>query len=145
MTALPDVNVLVALFDASHVNHDTAHDWFGGEGMRDWATCPLTENGCIRVLSNPGYASVSASPREVIARLIQLCGESGHDFWPDDLSLLRALDAPLLSRLQGPHQITDFYLSALATAHRGRLVTFDGSLFRVLRGSSLETALLVLR
>jgi predicted nucleic acid-binding protein len=26
--ALLDINVLVALFDADHVHHDFAHDWF---------------------------------------------------------------------------------------------------------------------
>jgi predicted nucleic acid-binding protein len=34
MTFLLDVNVLIALFDPDHVNHDVAHRWFeivGGE------------------------------------------------------------------------------------------------------------------
>ena len=29
MSYLLDVNVLVSLFDAQHVNHDAAHHWFG--------------------------------------------------------------------------------------------------------------------
>jgi predicted nucleic acid-binding protein len=53
--ALLDINVLVALFDADHVHHDFAHDWFTDHHERGWATCPITENGFIRVVSNPKY------------------------------------------------------------------------------------------
>lgn len=44
-TFLLDVNVLIALVDLAHVQHDAAHDWFGQLGHLAWATCPLTENG----------------------------------------------------------------------------------------------------
>ena len=44
-TFLLDVNVLIALVDPAHVQHDAAHDWFGQLGYLAWATCPLTENG----------------------------------------------------------------------------------------------------
>lgn len=145
MTTLLDVNVLVALFDASHVNHDSAHGWFGTVGRQAWATCPITENGCIRVLSNPSYPSVQATPRMVIERLSLLCKEHGHDFWKDDISLLSDLDQAVLSRLQGPQQLTDFYLAALARRHAGRLATFDGSIARALAGTTLEPILLLLR
>src|SRR4029077_11784549 len=36
--ALLDINVLVALFDADHVHHDLAHDWFVDHHERGWAT-----------------------------------------------------------------------------------------------------------
>lgn len=55
MVALLDVNVLVALFDPAHVHHDAAHAWFGEHCAQGWATCALTENGLVRVLSNPAY------------------------------------------------------------------------------------------
>jgi uncharacterized protein len=145
MTALLDVNVLVALFDSSHVNHEAAHAWFGGDGHLSWATCPITENGCVRVLSNPSYPSVQATPQEVIERLARFCKEPGHVFWPDDISLVTGLEQPLISRLRGSQQITDFYLAALARQHEGRLATFDGSLAKTLNGNALEPILLVLR
>jgi uncharacterized protein len=145
MVVLLDVNVLVALFDPSHVNHESAHAWFGGEGRRSWATCPITENGCVRVLSNPSYPSAQTTVQDVIERLTRFCKDSGHVFWQDDVSLLTALEPTLLSRLQGPQQLTDFYLAALARHHTGRLSTFDGSLVRALAGTGLESVLHLLR
>jgi predicted nucleic acid-binding protein len=55
MIALLDVNLLIALFDASHVHHHLAHQWFAGCRSQGWATCPLTENACIRIISQPAY------------------------------------------------------------------------------------------
>ena len=43
--ALLDVNVLIALVDPAHIQHDPAHDWFARVGYKAFATCPLTENG----------------------------------------------------------------------------------------------------
>ena len=143
MSHLLDVNFLVALFDARHVNHDAAHRWFGATGAADWATCPITETGCVRVLSNPAYPTVSASPREALRRLARFCDSAGHRFWPDDLSLRDSLDDATAGRLQGHHQLTDFHLAALAARRRGRLVTFDGRLRRSLDGTLLAPAVLL--
>jgi uncharacterized protein len=142
---LLDVNVLVALFDAAHVNHEAAHQWFASVGHVSWATCPITENGCVHVLSNPAYPSAQATPREVVARLARFCEEQGHEFWPDDVSLLTALEPSIVARLQGPAQLTDFSLAALARHHEGRCATFDGSLVKTLAGTTLEPALMLLR
>jgi toxin-antitoxin system PIN domain toxin len=123
-TALLDVNVLVALFDPAHLNHDEAHAWFGVSRSQGWATCPLTQNGCIRVLSSPAYPSVETVPEEVASRLAMLCGRKDHAFWADSVSLLD----PSLFRLEliaGAQQITDVYLLGLAVRRNGRLVTFD--------------------
>ena len=118
MSHLLDVNFLVALFDARHVNHDAAHRWFGATGTADWATCTVTEIGCVRVLSNPAYPTVSASPREVLRRLERFCNAGGHVFCPDDLPLRVSLGDAVADRPQGHHQLTDFHLAALA-ARRG--------------------------
>jgi predicted nucleic acid-binding protein len=55
MIALLDVNLLIALFDPAHVHHEAAHGWFARNGKDCWATCPLTENAFVRILSNPAY------------------------------------------------------------------------------------------
>jgi predicted nucleic acid-binding protein len=55
--ALLDVNFLVALFDPDHIHHDAAHDWFADERAHGWATCPLTENGLVRVVTNAAYGA----------------------------------------------------------------------------------------
>jgi toxin-antitoxin system PIN domain toxin len=125
--ALLDVNVLVALFDPAHPNHDAAHAWFGPQRRRGWATCPLTVNGCIRVLSNPDYPSFLATPGEVIESLRQLCGIAGHVHWDDSVSLLDSdLFRPAL--IPGRQSLTDVYLLGLAVRHHGLLATFDRSI-----------------
>ncbi len=56
MTAfLLDVNVLIALVDPAHVQHEQAHDWFARVGQRAFATCPITENGLLRIVGHPKY------------------------------------------------------------------------------------------
>jgi hypothetical protein len=115
----------VALFDPEHVHHEAAHDWLAKERRHGWATCPLTENGIVRVLSNVAYADPPEVPLEVAARLQQFCDSGGHTFWPDDLSIrdLRSAKGHVLAH----KQITDAYLLALARRRDGRLATFDRS------------------
>ncbi|MBI5282722.1 MAG: VapC toxin family PIN domain ribonuclease [Candidatus Solibacter usitatus] len=122
--ALPDVNVLVALLDPAHPNHDAAHAWFRVHRSRGWATTPLTINGCVRVLSNPAYPTVECTPAEVVESLKVIMASPSHCFWPDTLSVAdeSAIHPQLLS---GHSQITDACLLALAVANDGRLVTFD--------------------
>lgn len=124
MTYLLDINVLIALFDASHLHHEAAHRWFGQVGSRSWATCPITENGFVRIVSNPAYPTVSITPSVAASYLHRAQQEAGHHFWPYDISLV---DAPAinLAHLQGHRQVTDSYLLALAANHRGKLATFD--------------------
>jgi toxin-antitoxin system PIN domain toxin len=125
--ALLDVNVLIALFDPAHPNHDEAHFWFGRHRRRGWASCPVTINGCVRVLSNPAYPTVDATPAEVLSRLSVLCASSDHHFWSDSVSLLEsALFRPKM--ITGHQKVTDVYLLGLAVRHDGRLATFDRSI-----------------
>ncbi len=141
MTYLLDINVLIALFDSAHVNHDSAHGWFGSAGSRSWATCPITENGFIRVLSSPSYPTILATPTEILSRLARFRELPSHVFWSDDISLATELDADTRARLQGCQQVTDFCLAALAAHKAGQLATFDGSFVKSLAGTALESAL----
>jgi toxin-antitoxin system PIN domain toxin len=85
--ALLDVNVLVALFDPDHVHHEPAHRWFEDHRRFGWATCPLTENGLVRVLAHPAYSLSAVPPAVILERLEAFCGSGEHVFWPDDISL----------------------------------------------------------
>jgi len=89
-----------------------------------WATCPLTINGCVRIVSGKAVSAAPQTPGEVADRLREFCHSPHHHFWPDDVSLLddQRFDTTLLA---GPRQITDAYLLGLAVKHGGRLVTFD--------------------
>lgn len=127
MTYLLDVNVLIALIDPDHVAHDAAHAWFGETGTHDWATCPLTENGVIRILSNPKYPNRPGTPAMVAEIMATLRKLPGHSFWPDEISLVDS-DHVDPARLANPAHITDVYLLALARARNGRLATFDRKL-----------------
>ncbi len=121
--ALLDVNVLIALHDAQHVHHRLASEWFVANVAAGWASCPLTENGCIRVMSQPGYAN-PVSIGAALGLLKRSCAASVHAFWPDDLSVLDETRL-LHAHLHGHRQLTDVYLLALAVRHGGRFVTFD--------------------
>jgi uncharacterized protein len=123
MRALLDVNFLISLHDETHDFHQSATGWIIDNTTEGWATCPLTQNGCLRIMSQPRYANykeISAVTR----RLQEFCATPNHQFWPDDISLL---DSALFdhSKIHGHRQLTDIYLLALAVKHGGRLVTFD--------------------
>ena len=121
---LLDVNVLVALFDPDHIHHDLAHDWFADNRVNGWATCPLTENGCVRVLANPAYGGVVERASELLSRLGTFCRAEDHQFWPDAVSLRdRTCFDPAM--VTGHRQLTDIYLLGVAVAQGGRLATFD--------------------
>ena len=121
---LLDVNVLVALIDPAHVQHDRAHDWFAARGRKAWATCSLTENGVLRIVGHARYPNSPGTPAAVAELVAILLALGGHEFWPDDISLVdnRLIDS---TRLLDSGQVTDTYLLALARAHDGRLATFD--------------------
>jgi toxin-antitoxin system PIN domain toxin len=126
MRALLDVNVLIALMDADHASHEAATAWFSRNARAGWASCAITQNGCVRVMSHPRYPN--AQPVRVVAdRLAEAVAHELHEFWPDDVSVL---DPSVVdrTRIHGPQQLTDVYLLALAESHSGRLVTFDRSI-----------------
>jgi len=125
--ALLDVNLLVALFDGDHVHHELAHDWFADNRAGGWATCPVTENGLVRVLANPRYGSPESTVPAIVARLRRFRASGHHQFWTDTVSLAdTALFKP--SFVRGHRQVTDVYLLGLARHKGGRLATFDRSI-----------------
>ena len=126
MAVLLDVNVLIALFDAEHIHHEAAHRWFEANRAQGWATCPLTENALVRVLSSPAYPGRRTTVDDAIRRLEVFCRQPDHVFWQDSLSL-RETGCVRSRSLQGHRQVTDAYLLALAVANRGSLATFDRS------------------
>ncbi len=123
MRALLDINVIIALLDRGHVMHGAARRWMEQELDHGWATCPITENGVVRIMSQPAYPN-HRPVAQVADRLAEACNHSSHAFWPETISLL---EPGLIrwERLLGPRQITDSYLLALAVTHGGRFVSFD--------------------
>ena len=142
MSVLLDVNVLIALVDGQHINHEAAHDWFGSNARQGWRTCPLTENGLVRIISHSKYPNGVASAALGLDLLRRLTELPGHSFWPDDVSLVdsRLFD---VQHLLTSSQITDAYLLGLAVKNGGRLATFDRRLSNApVRGG--QNALMIL-
>lgn len=121
---LLDVNVLIALLDPLHTQHEAAHAWFAVEARLRWASCPMTQNAVSRIVGHPRHPNSPGSPAPVVAAMAGLCALPRHEFWPDDVSLLDEARFDH-SRLLDSGQVTDSYLLALAVARGGMLATFD--------------------
>ncbi len=123
MRALLDVNVLIALLDAGHVHHVATSAWLIASVEKGWASCPLTQNGCLRILSTEGYPR--RQPVAAVAtRLLDATQTPYHEFWPDEISVLDAQRFEQ-GRWLNSRQITDAYLLALAVQRNGTFVTLD--------------------
>lgn len=121
--ALLDVNVLIALLDTDHVHHERARQWLVANAAAGWASCPITQNGCLRVMSQPGYPN--PLPIAAVAERLALAARHpAHEFWADEVSLLDP-EVVDFERVHGPRQLTDVYLLALAVRRGGRFATFD--------------------
>lgn len=126
MRSLLDVNVLIALLQPAHLHHRQAVEWLARHGDNGWASCPLTQNGCIRILSMPSYPYVQKAAA-VANRLAEATTDARHVFWADSISLLSS-EHLRWDRVLSARQLTDCYLLALAVSNGGRLVTFDRSI-----------------
>lgn len=136
MAWLLDVNALIALIDSDHVHHEVMHRWFARHVRQKWATTPITENGVVRVLSQPAYPSGQRAPAEVIRilRRLKTAHRKTHEFWPDEVSLTNTF---LFDEdcVVGHRQVTDAYLLGLAKQRGGKVVTFDrGMPWQAIRG-----------
>lgn len=123
---LLDVNVLVAMAWPRHAAHATVQKWLARHAADGWATCPITQAGFTRLISNPAFSRDALTPKQAVALLEANLEHPAHHFWPDNLGLGEALAK--VGELAGHNQITDAYLLALASARRGTLVTLDKSI-----------------
>ena len=119
---LLDVNLMLALVDPMHVHHDVTHHWFAATGQPVWATCPIVENGFVRIASHPQYPNRPGESAVVLGLLRQLCAHPGHTFWADDVTL-RDLLTPDAAFTH--NHLADLYLLGLAVSHGGKLATLD--------------------
>ena len=124
MRCLLDVNILIALLDANHVFHARVHDWLGRH-KGGLATCAITQNGALRIMSQPRYSTLIALTAAQVKQQLQIgLASQNHVHWPCDESLL---DDGLFdwSRIHGHAQLTDIYLLGMAVRHKACLVTLD--------------------
>jgi uncharacterized protein len=127
--ALLDLNLLTALLWPRHEHHAVAHDWFGARRVDlygGWATCPLTQLGFVRLVSNPAFSRDALSVREALTLLLKNLEHPDHVFWSADRDATSV--TPMAPSLRGHQQVTDAYLVALAHHHGGLVATFDRGL-----------------
>lgn len=121
--ALLDINLLIAMLDPTHVHHQLAHEWFADSRGRGWATCPVTENGFVRILSLAMPDRPAIAPGILATHLQTMCSDPGHVFWPDRISLSDPARFDLSAARH--RQLIDIYLLGLAHLNGGTLATFD--------------------
>ncbi len=124
LATLLDVNVLVASVYEWHVAHGLVHAWWKESEGKPWATCPLTQAGLVRIISNPGFPPDPVNVAEALQLLTDITHRPGHSFWPMDISFAEAVQ-PFRDRLFGHRQVTDAYLLGLAIRNKGKLATLD--------------------
>lgn len=122
-SALLDVSVLIALFDRGHVKSDRVAGWFADNASSGWSSCPITENGFVRIVSQPTYPNLIQA-RQAVEVLATATASRFHEFWPCDLSIT-APGVVRPDRILRSSQLTDVYLLALAVRHHGCFVTLD--------------------
>ena len=124
LKSLLDLNVLIALTDPEHTHHQKAWNWFTSSGRENWAICPLTEAGFVRVTMNPAFRPTPRTLEHAIAILQALKGHPGYGYCEIDESWV-TLTARFAARIRSHQQVTDAYLLGLAIKEKGVLVTFD--------------------
>ena len=125
MRSLFDASFLIALIDQDHNYYDEAIAWFVEHSGDGWASCCLTENAAVRILSNPNYSKVKRfTPLQISDTINRFIKATDHEFWPSDISIT---DTSIFShdRILGPKQVTDIYLLAMAAERIGCLVSYD--------------------
>ena len=134
---LLDTNLLIALFWPSHERHDLAVKWFARHRAKRWATCPMTQAGFVRIVSNPAFSRDAVQPREAVQVLAANAAAKDHTFWPDELPFAAAA-AFAGVRLLGHQQVTDAYLLGLAIRRGGVLATLDQRIAALTEPKSAE-------
>ncbi len=140
---LLDVNVLIAMAWPTHRDHEKVLEWLAHHAREGWATCPLTQTGFVRILSNPAFSANALTPTDALTLLQANLAHPAHRFWADEVSLIDSLE-PFAQKLAGHQQVTDAYLLGLAIHKKGKLVTLDRGVRMLLPEKSPERDLVVL-
>lgn len=123
---LADVNVWLALAFESHVHHPSARNWFDSAADGSCFFCRLTQQGFLRLATNPKAFGDEAVPLRDAWRL--------YDAFVGDPRVACAVEPPNLEvlwrghtqrRSFSPKVWNDAYLAAFAEAASLEIVTFD--------------------
>lgn len=131
---LLDVNVLVALLWPNHMHHGAVIRWFGTDGNRQFATCPLTELGFARLSCNPSAVGKAITLGAALETLAGVSRMPNHHFLSETAQLHPTL-LPIAAHVVSHRQVSDAYLIALARIHGAKLATLDARIRRAFAGS----------
>lgn len=118
-----DVNLLIALAWPNHIHHEVAHRWLQSIRPEKWATCPLTQNGFVRISSNPSAIEDAVSPLDAVKVLRKFMAHADHVFVDEDLPLPSDHFESMF--VTGHRQVSDAYLLSLCIEKGIRLSTLD--------------------
>jgi uncharacterized protein len=139
---LLDVNVLCALMHEGHIHHRLVRKWFDRQPGPQWALCPITEAGFVRVSTNPKNEAMRLTFDDAAEMLASLERHGGYHFWPVADTWNR-LTAPIAGRIFGYRQVTDAVLLGMAIQRNGSVATLDSG-FRHLAGPDFEKRVVLL-
>ena len=142
MRYLLDVNTVLPLLDPRHVFLDSAHRWAASEPTSVWLTCPIVQNGVLRVACQPRYPNTLGTMQAVHEVMMAFVAHPRHLFCPDDVSLLD-VHAVAKPAMLTPAALTDLYLLSLAIKHEARLATFDRRIQFAAIGVGARTLVLI--
>jgi uncharacterized protein len=138
-----DINVLIALMWPAHEAHRRVQEWFRVNASAGWATCPITQAGFVRIISDPAFSADAVRPQEAVSILESNLKHPHHHFWPDDVSFLQAV-RPSLERLNGRKHVTDAYLLGLVAHKKAKLVSLDSGILELSPDKRTERELVVI-
>jgi predicted MPP superfamily phosphohydrolase len=118
VTALLDVNVLMAMLWPRHSFFRHASGWFAKNHGNGWASCPLSQAGFVRLYTQRAVIGMDISAQEAMDVLKKNCAPSLHHvFWPQEFSVLLS-HTPEIYR-QAAH--ADFNLLLSGHTHGGQI------------------------
>jgi toxin-antitoxin system PIN domain toxin len=123
---LPDINVWIAMTFDSHKHHPAAKIWFDNLGDNSLGFCRLTQQGFLRLCSNPKVAGTNA--------LSMIGAWQAFDTYMKDPRISLVAEPPGIEALWrsltqssalSTNIWSDTYLAAFCLAGGYELVTFD--------------------
>ena len=114
-----------------HSSHARVQAWLARHAADGWATCPLTQNAFLRLLSNPAFSPNALTVNAAISLLEKNLAHPAHHFWADEIGIAQAVEK-FGPQLKGHQQLTDAYLLGLAIHKKGKLATLDRGVLSLL-------------
>lgn len=114
MSALLDVNVLLAYGWKQHPSHVFCSQWL--DGLENYALCPITELGFLRISMSPAFSACFQDASRVLK---SIADREGVIRMPCDLAV------GSIPEVSSYKDTTDAYLVRLAKHHGHRFATLD--------------------